>query len=66
MLTDVFNYKVVPAVLKHDPKRLAQVQIMRHLSQFVYDEDGPNTLLIVYYTGHGTPELASGNLTLSG
>ena len=49
-------------MLKHDPRHIVQVQIMHHLSTFIYNEDGLDTLLIIYYSGHGTPELASGNL----
>ena len=66
VLVEQFNYKVTPAVLKIDHAQLPQVQIGYHVSQFVYQEDGPNTLLIVYYAGHGTPGSRPGNLALSG
>ena len=64
VLRDVFKYKVVQAVLKKS-EHLAQVQVVYHVSNFVFKEDGPNTLLIVYYAGHGTPGKMPGNLTLS-
>lgn len=45
---------------------LAQVQLLSHISNFVLKEDGPHTLLIVYYAGHGTPGPSPGGLELSG
>jgi len=30
-----------------------QVQAAKHVADFVFDEDGPDRLLIVYYSGHG-------------
>ncbi len=43
-----------------------QVQINKHLATFVYDEDDEDTLLIVYYAGHGTPDSVTGRLLLAG
>ena len=38
----------------------------KFLSEWVYDEDGDNTLLIVYYAGHGVPGQDPGQLKLAG
>jgi hypothetical protein len=43
-----------------------QVQINKHLADFVYDEDEEDTLLIIYYAGHGTPDSVTGRLLLAG
>ena len=37
-----------------------------HLANFVLEEDGPRTLLIVYYAGHGKPGHRPGHLELAG
>ena len=63
--TDIFKYKVRRALLTTHGK-LPQVQANHHISQFVWDEDSPRTLLIVYYAGHGTPGRNPGQLDLSG
>jgi hypothetical protein len=44
-----------------------QQQAFKHLSDFVYNNDGPTNLLIVYYAGHGGPGSQandSGEITL--
>lgn len=63
--TDIFKYKVRRAFLTTHGK-LPQVQANLHISQFVWDEDSPRTLHIVYYAGHGTPGRNPGQLDLSG
>ncbi|KAL8740280.1 MAG: hypothetical protein Q9190_006998 [Brigantiaea leucoxantha] len=60
-----FNYEVKKVQLLNG-KQLAQVQINKHIADFLFDEDGDNTLLIVYYAGHGTPGQRPGRLELSG
>ena len=40
--------------------------MQKHLAEFVYDEDDPRTLLIVYYAGHGAPGACMGHFNLSG
>ena len=50
---------------KHDQKRL-QVQVNEKVAVFVGSHDGPNTLLIVYYAGHGKPGDYYGSLELFG
>lgn len=61
----VFNYKVSSVYLSTRVKNLPQVQLFKHIADFVALEDGPATLLIVYYAGHGTPSGIPGRLELS-
>lgn len=66
VLEDRFNHTTqVEFVDKHIPKRL-QVQVNRKAATFVGDHDGPNTLLLVYYAGHGEPGSYHGILELFG
>jgi hypothetical protein len=37
-----------------------------HLAQFIYDEDGHDTLLVIYYAGHGIRDIKPGSLKLVG
>lgn len=46
-----FNYNVETVAL-NDGGRKPQHQLNAHLTNFVAEHDGPNSLLIVYYTGH--------------
>ena len=62
---DVFNYRVSSVSLSTKVETLAQVQVNHHIANFVHQEDGPATLLIVYYAGHGTPSNIPGRLELS-
>ncbi|KAF7885143.1 hypothetical protein EAF00_010961 [Botryotinia globosa] len=50
---DIFKYKTTQKILQQNPRKHPQVQINLYLAQFVADHDDPNTLLIVYYAGHG-------------
>jgi hypothetical protein len=34
-------------------RKKPQHQLDNHISQFIYEHDGPHNLLILYYTGHG-------------
>lgn len=63
---NTFKYETVRKTLTQDPKRTAQAQVNKHLSEFVFDYDDTNTLLIIYYAGHGTPGDSSGGLKLAG
>ncbi|KAF1948219.1 hypothetical protein CC80DRAFT_521245 [Byssothecium circinans] len=45
-----YDTKIVELDLASKP----QHQLNRHMTEFVDVNDGPNNLLIVYYTGHGT------------
>lgn len=53
VLTNTFKYTIMRKELLNDPKKSAQIQANKHLADFVYDHDGANTLLIIYYAGHG-------------
>ncbi|KAL8818522.1 MAG: hypothetical protein Q9223_002864 [Gallowayella weberi] len=63
---EMYNYKVQNVKLKCQGDRLPQVQVNKSIADFVYHEDGPSTLLIVYYAGHGTPGQRPGSLELTG
>ncbi|KAI4175771.1 MAG: hypothetical protein LQ343_001384 [Gyalolechia ehrenbergii] len=62
---EVYRYKVRNIRLTCNGEQLAQVQINKTIADFVFDEDGPSTLLLVYYAGHGTPGHQPGRLELS-
>ncbi|KAF7960137.1 hypothetical protein EAE96_001736 [Botrytis aclada] len=49
----IFKYKTTQNILQQNQRNHPQVQINLYLAQFVADHDDPNTLLIVYYAGHG-------------
>ncbi|KAL8801501.1 MAG: hypothetical protein Q9182_004404 [Xanthomendoza sp. 2 TL-2023] len=66
MFRELYNYKVQNVKLKCQGVRLAQVQVNKSIADFVYEEDSPSTLLIVYYAGHGTPGQRLGTLELTG
>jgi len=46
--------------------KLPQNQLNKFLADFVYDEDGEKTLLMIYYAGHGLPTPEPGGLRLTG
>lgn len=57
-----FNYHARIRKLDADTKQRLQVQVNKIVADFVGDFDGPNTLLIVYYAGHGKPGAFYGSL----
>ncbi|RDW74874.1 hypothetical protein BP6252_06016 [Coleophoma cylindrospora] len=61
---DKFRYKVVKKRLEAGKR--PQIQVQQYLANFVYDHDSNNTLLIVYYAGHGVHPGKPGQLTLAG
>jgi hypothetical protein len=65
VLKERYKFNVYDKRLK-DGNKTAQVQVNKHLADFVFGEDGKNTLLIVYYAGHGIPGYAPGQLVLAG
>ena len=65
VLSTVYRYKVRKEWLTHGPQN-PQVQMQYHVAKFVMEEDGPRTLLIVYYAGHGKPGPDPGKLELAG
>ncbi|ORY00886.1 hypothetical protein BCR34DRAFT_592437 [Clohesyomyces aquaticus] len=58
---DRFHYHTKTVEL--DVSSKPQHQIAEHLASFVRRHDGPNNLLIVYYTGHGVHDGKSLHLT---
>lgn len=62
---DLFNYKVSRVRLSTMIERLPQVQVNHYITNFVFYEDSPATLLIIYYAGHGSPGNTPGGLELS-
>lgn len=65
LFQDTFKYKVQKVLLTSEGKP-PQQQMIHHISDFVWFEDAPRTLLIVYYAGHGSPGQAYGQIHLSG
>ncbi|KAK9788202.1 hypothetical protein AB5N19_02982 [Seiridium cardinale] len=66
LFTQKFKYGTIRKILIKDPRRSAQAQVNRHLAEFVDDHDDTNTLLVVYYAGHGRPGNVPGVLRLTG
>ncbi|KAL8949758.1 MAG: hypothetical protein Q9222_004157 [Ikaeria aurantiellina] len=58
-----FGYHVT---VEHLDATQAEVQVNAIISAFVAIHNGPNTLLIVYYAGHGRPGDVFGELTMFG
>lgn len=61
-----FHYQVQVKSLDNYIEKKLQVRINRIVAEFVDEHDGPNTLLIVYYAGHGRPGSYYGQLELFG
>lgn len=69
VLENKMHFKVTRALLTNDVNHLAQIQVAHHIINFIYNEDGPRTLLLFYYAGHGSPKSMRGGtpgLALSG
>ena len=69
-LKDTFEtrlkYNAEIAYLEATASRRLQVQVNGIVQRFIDAHDGPNTLLIVYYAGHGKPGKYYGSLELHG
>ena len=61
-----FRYRTHMACLDNNNKQRLQVQLNSKVAAFVGANDGPNTLLIVYYAGHGKPGKLHGDLEMFG
>lgn len=65
MLHKVYHFDVEKHLL--NTKDSPQKQVFKHLSNFVAAYDNPQTLLVVYYAGHGYKSAkGTGHLALSG
>ncbi|KAL2064192.1 hypothetical protein VTL71DRAFT_4686 [Oculimacula yallundae] len=62
---DLFHYQTQRSTITQDPRNPAQVQVNLILSKFVSDHGDPDTLLIVYYAGHGKPGESDKGLNLA-
>lgn len=49
-----------------DGKADPSAQLNHHLAQFIYEEDKDDSLLIVYYAGHGVRNVKQNDLELLG
>lgn len=61
-----FNYHAEVQYLDTTVRQRLQVRVNTIVAAFVGEHDGPNTLLIVYYAGHGKPGREDGSLELFG
>ncbi|MCJ1392223.1 hypothetical protein MMC18_005090 [Xylographa bjoerkii] len=61
---NVFHYEVHNKCLTTNTRTKPQIQVNQLVANFVADKEGPKTLLIVYYAGHGLPGLEPGHLNL--
>lgn len=66
VLEERFRYHTTMACLDNNNKQRLQVQLNTKVAAFVGANDGPNTLLIVYYAGHGKPGKIHGYLEMFG
>ncbi|MCJ1423613.1 Phosphatidylinositol-4-phosphate 5-kinase [Sticta canariensis] len=55
VLEKKMHFKVTRALLTDDGNHPAHFQVVRHIINFIWSEDGPQTLLLFYYAGHGSP-----------
>lgn len=63
---DIYHYKVTTVLIDCQHARTPQVQANFALAEFVMKNDHENSLLIVYYAGHGSPGRDPGDLRMSG
>ena len=61
-----FRYGTHIAHLDNDLEQKLQVQLNAKVAHFVGEHDGTNTLLVVYYAGHGRPGKFYGDLEMFG
>lgn len=64
-----FRYKVSRVYLNSNSHQLPHIQLVKYASDFLFAEDAYQTLLLVYYAGHGSPKSSAKGrhgLTLSG
>lgn len=61
-----FGYHTTTMYLNANSEKKLQTHLNRHVARFVDDYNDPNTLIIVYYGGHGGPGDFLGDLELIG
>ena len=61
-----FRYHTTVEILDNNRTPKLQVRLNKKVAAFVDKHDGPNTLLIVYYAGHGKPGKDHGELEIFG
>ncbi|KAL8903572.1 MAG: hypothetical protein Q9171_007359 [Xanthocarpia ochracea] len=66
VLVNDFGYHATRVQLNGNSKQKLQIKVNAKIADFVDKHDGPNTLLIVYYAGHGSPGESFGILELKG
>ncbi|KAB2105636.1 hypothetical protein AG0111_0g6241 [Alternaria gaisen] len=64
LFRDRFHYQTKTVEL--NIRKKPQHQLDNHISQFICEHDGTQSLLIVYYTGHGIFQKATKTLELTG
>jgi Caspase domain len=66
VLSKQYNYRVFKTQLDITLPTRPQVLINYEVANFVKEQDAEDTLLILYYAGHGTPGRSPGQLRLFG
>ena len=61
-----FHYEAQIETIDKNVEQQLQVCVNAIVANFVRENDGPDNLLIVYYTGHGKPGSSVGELDLFG
>lgn len=61
-----FGYHTTVEYLNNQSERTLQTQLNYKVAMFVANHDGPYTLFIIYYAGHGTVDADHGDLFLHG
>lgn len=65
IFTENFRYTVYKKSLNAVPGKAAKVLLQKYIADVVWEIDEPNSLLIVYYAGHGNPG-ENGDIILTG
>lgn len=66
VLEQKFHYHAVIECLESQSNVMLQAQVNMIISNFTYKHQDPETLLIIYYAGHGKPGHVHGELRLFG
>ncbi|RDL32075.1 uncharacterized protein BP5553_09477 [Venustampulla echinocandica] len=65
LFEDMYHYKVSRFLIDSSKKAKPQAQVNKAVADFVEGFDGPDSLFIIYYAGHGDRGKAHGELKLS-